>query len=265
MWPAHPGSTAAALEMMAALRAAGRVGRPPPWPPSAAPNAHIPRVVVQFWDSAPPPEDVRAIMRSWREVNPDHAHRVFDAASAGAFITDVYGARAGAVFARAGGGAQQADLFRLGYLAASGGIYADADDRALSGLHAIVPPDARLVLYQEDIGTVGNNFVAAAPGHAVIRRAFQLAMSAMARGDEDTVWLSTGPALLTRALAETLARAPAGDWAAAMDEITILGRRDLFRSVAIHCTAGYKTTRAHWSNTGKQSQKNVCPLSPRQH
>lgn len=251
---ASPGSTAASLELMSALRAAGRVGTPPPWPSSAAPHAHIPRVIVQFWDRSPPPDDVGQIMRSWREVNPDHAHRVFDTQAARAFIAGVHGARAGAVFARAGAGAQQADLFRLGYLAASGGIYADADDRALSGLHAILPPDARLVLYQEDIGTAANNFIACAPGHEVIRRAFNLAISAIARGDEDTVWLSTGPGLLTRALAETLAQA-GDDWPAALAGITILGRRDLFQAVAIHCTAAYKTTSAHWSNANSPRKK----------
>ena len=242
---AHPGSTAAALELMAALRASGGIGTPAPWLPSDPPNAHIPRVIVQFWDSAPPPEDVDRIMRSWREANPDHTHRVFDADAAAAFITGVYGAPAGRAFARAATGAQQADVFRLGYLAASGGIYADADDRAIAGLHAIIPPDARLVLYQEDIGSIGNNVIAAAPGHAVIARAFHLALAAIARGDEDTVWLSTGPGLLTRALAETLARGHK------LDGITLLGHRDLFRAVAIHCTAAYKTTGAHWSNAGE--------------
>jgi len=71
----------------------------------------------------------------------------------------------------------------------------------------------------------------------------------MLRGDRDTVWFSTGPALLTRAFTHVLvARETAVDDIAASG-ITILHRRELARAVSIHCAAAYKQTNRHWLNS----------------
>ncbi len=241
---ATPDSTSAAMALLDALRQDGKVGGPPlsgeDWSP------HIPRTVLQFWDKASVPPDVSSLMEGWRAC-PGFAHSLFDDDAAESFIAATYGARPAGVFARVRGGAQKADVFRLAYLAARGGVYVDADDRRIGPLAAVVPPWARLVLYQEDIGTLGNNFIAACPRHPLMVQAFRLALTALARGDEDAVWLSTGPALLTRTFARLLAGAGPG-WAGWFDTTRILARRDLSRAVAIHCLTGYKATTLHWGN-----------------
>ena len=88
-----------------------------------------------------------------------------------------------------------------------------------------------LFVYQEDFGTLGNNVIGAAPQHPVIGRALDLAVAAVGRGDRDILWLSTGPGLLTRAFAQTLASTPLV-WAAWLDQIVVLDRRKLRHAVA---------------------------------
>ena len=208
---------------------------------------------MQFWDTADVPQDVAALMRSWTHENPGYQARVFDDRAALAYVAATYGQAAGGIYARIDSPAQKADVFRLACVAADGGVYADSDDRCHAPLERIVPPAARLVLYQEDFGSLGNNFIAASPQHPVIVRAFRLAMAAMARGDAETVWLSTGPGLLTRAFAQVLAGA-GPDWRRWFETTVVLGRRDLFEVAAIHCVTGYKATDRHWSNQPSRSK-----------
>ncbi len=255
---ACPDSVAAAVALVGALRGSGL--RPTALAGAAA-NDHIPPTIVQFWDTADVPADADEIMRSWQAVHPGYRVCRFDDLSAHRFIAETYGLPAARVYGRTQNPAQKSDLFRLGYLAAHGGIYADSDDRCHAPLEAIVPPTARLVLYEEDFGTIGNNFIAAAPGHPVIARAFRLAMTAVARGDEDVVWLSTGPALLTRAFAQQLAEPAASP--AWLQTTALLGRRDMARVTAMHCLMGYKATPSYWANAfGANALGANAPESP---
>ncbi len=237
---AGAGLVGAALANSATLRVSGPAA-------GALPAAPIPARIVQFWDTPDVPADVRAMMQSWRDHHPDHLIELFDDAAARAFIARHLGAVAGNIYGRISGPAQKADVFRLAYLAIHGGAYADSDDRCHAPLHTVLPPRAELVLYQEDFGSAGNNFIACAPRHPVIVLALRQALAAAARGDAETVWLSTGPALLTRALAQHLA-ASGPHWRGCLDRLAILGRRELFGAVAIHCLTGYKATDRHWGN-----------------
>jgi mannosyltransferase OCH1-like enzyme len=147
--------------------------------------------------------------------------------------------------------ARKADIFRLAVLAAAGGVYADADEKCLQAVDFIVPGMAELVMYQEDHGTLGNNFMAARPGQLVVLRALEMAVTAVNRGDADIVWLATGPGLLTRAFGQVVTTQ--GELAG----VVVLDRRALFQAVAIHCAAGYKRTDKHWSNTAFARRRGV--------
>jgi len=39
------------------------------------------------------------------------------------------------------------------------------------------------------------------------------------------------------------------DVATAFDRVVVLDRSELYRAVAVHCSAAYKQTARHWSNT----------------
>jgi mannosyltransferase OCH1-like enzyme len=210
--------------------------------------APIPKIIVQYWDDPEPPEDVARLMDTWRSGNPGYRHQLFDDAAARAFLTQHYGPNV-----------LRAYQFRLAYLYARGGVYVDADDRCLAPVESVLPFHLTLAVYQEDyalgglaVGTLGNNFLAAAPNHTVIGRALELATEALNRGDTDIVWLKTGPALISRAFAEIASKTPLklSSW---LENIAVLERNQLSQFSAIHCFTAYKRTR-HWSDTVNPSR-----------
>jgi tetratricopeptide (TPR) repeat protein len=241
----NPDSTAVSIALMIAFRQAGAFARLVDHP--SDPDGPIPKSIMQFWDSEDSPPDVNRLMRSWGDLNPDHARHVFSDSTARSYLKRRHPEAVFEAYRRAQEAAQKSDIFRLAWLAAEGGVYADADDRALRPLATIIPGHADLVLYQEDVASIGNNFIAARPGHPVIVQALARAVEAINRGDTDNVWLSTGPALLTRALATHLAAGDVDRIAVATD-IHVLDRRDLNHAVAMNCMLGYKSSQQNWAN-----------------
>ena len=150
-----------------------------------------------------------------------------------------------AAFDRAAEPAMQADIFRLAYLFHEGGYYIDADDRCIAPISTLDPGDRDLILYQEDFGTVGNNFIGVRPQHPVMENALASAVTAVNRGDADIVWLATGPALLTRSLAVYLAE----NLPERLARTLIVERHELFRIAAVHTMTAYKHSKKHWTRT----------------
>lgn len=233
-------STAAAISLLVALRLSGE------WDAAAlrpAGRTRIPASIVQFWDSASPPTDIQRYTRSWQAQNPDYAYRLFDETQARALLADCYSPREQQAYESAREPAMRADYFRLAYLARFGGYYADADDCCRRPIAQWQPADCELLLWQEAYGTTGNNFIGAVPGHPVILKALESATLALERGDEDLLWLATGPGLLSRALATYLAET---DWRLASRRIAVLSEPQLRSAVTLHAFASYKNTGRHW-------------------
>ncbi len=244
----NPEQTAPAMLLLIALRQSGQFEQPA----SSRGAADIPRSIVQFWDSAEPPRDIQDIMRSWRDKHPDFAYRLFDDASAKTFLQRRFPFNVVRAFVRARHPAQRADIFRLAYLNVEGGFYVDADDRCLAPIATFAPAGASLTLYQENYGTIGNDFIGASPNHPIITRALTMAVEAMNRGDSDTLWLSTGPGLLTRAFAQAVAGiiAEMPDWRPG----TVVRELDVAqRAIGLHCPVRYKRTNKHWTRAAGRS------------
>ena len=241
-----PDHTLTAIALLIALRQSGRFDLPADGAAARRRPAHIPASIAQFWDDAMPPQDILRLMQSWPEQNPGHSYIRFDKASAGAFLMARYAPDVVLAYRRAREPAMKADLFRLAWLYCEGGVYADADDRCLRPLADFVPPYADFVVYQEEYGTLGNNFIAAVPFHPVLGLALQLAVEAINRGDDDLLWLATGPGLITRSFVRMVSTSPLAlpGW---LERTAILQRHDLARSVAVHCLAGYKNTKRYWA------------------
>ena len=241
-----PDYTAAAVTLLIALRQAGRLAPADPCPDTL--SSPIPPRIAQFWDSTDVPADVSALIASWQAQHPEWEYELFDNAAARCFLRDHFDAPVLAAYNRARENAQKSDIFRLAYLVARGGYYVDADDRSLASITTVVPSECELAVYQEDYGTIGNDFIGAVPGHPVLKRALSDAVDAINRGDADIIWLATGPGLLTRAFVQEMLRAEGGI-ATAFNRVVVLDRSELYRAVAVHCSAAYKQTARHWSNT----------------
>lgn len=234
-----PDYTPGAIALLIALRQSGAFRRDS----VGEGSARIPFVLTQFWDSAELPADLETYVGSWRLKNPGLAHRRVNEGEARAFLRKLGGAPLRA-FDRAAEPAMKADIFRLGWLFHHGGIYADCDDRCQADLSPLLNDGAELVLYQEDIGSVGNNFVACAPRHPLIAAAFEQAVRSVNQGKTEILWLATGPGLMTRILGQALAKD-----LDRLSRIRVLDRHEALASVAIHCSASYKRTDRHWSRT----------------
>ncbi|MBR0756432.1 tetratricopeptide repeat protein [Bradyrhizobium jicamae] len=237
----YPDYTPAAIAVCIVLRQEGAFA--PEKPAADEPQSPIPRHVLQFWDRDPP-DDVRELMATWRRLNSGYRWTGFEDSTAADFLRSEFGGDILRAYTRTQLPAQKADLFRLAYLAARGGIYADADDRCLVGFDSYFDPRATLIVHQENYGSIGNNFIAAVPEHPVVVRALELAAAAMVRGDTDLVWLATGPGLLTRAFALQWAKQSDGQL---LRRTQVLDLGELQRRIGIHCPVQYKSTDRHWS------------------
>ena len=234
-----PDSTPVASALLQTLREIGGFqARPVPGP------AILPRHIVQFWAQGAPPPDIAAMMQSWRALNPGYRHVVFDDRSARAWLASQGRPEISLAFAAARSFAQRADLLRLAVLARQGGFYADADDRCVGPLDGVVGAGCGFLAYQEDYMTLGNNILGCVPGHPVLAWALAEAVRAINEGSGETLWLSTGPGLITRSFAQYFARSAAG--CEVLVGMTILDRPALSPVVAMHCEARYKATSAHW-------------------
>jgi hypothetical protein len=135
-----------AMQMILALREADRLVGP------AASTRPIPRRLCQFWTEAEPPPDVAVLMASWAAHHPEWEIERFSNASALAFVEAHMPAQVVRAFRAASNPAMRADLFRLAWLLARGGVYADADDRCHMALDPLLRPGTELLLYLEGLG-----------------------------------------------------------------------------------------------------------------
>lgn len=192
------------------------------------PTAVIPRTLVRYWhDPHNVPPDVRRCLDSWEVLrNEGFSFRMFDDASANAYIAERYGPRELAAFARCRHPAMRSDYLRMCFVLEEGGLYVDADDVLLgAGWQYVFRDDALKVqplcydvttcgmvpaseLRRQDLPTEGrifyvnNNPIAAPAGHPILRRALSRATDLLL-GDElaPEIQSTTGPGNLTAALA----------------------------------------------------------------
>jgi hypothetical protein len=237
-----PALTPSAIYLLMTLRALGRFEQTPPAGPVPSP---IPARLVQYWDQDQPPKDIDRLMQTWVRAHPDYDYRRFDDHAARAYLQAHYPASVSAAYAQATHPAQASDIFRLAYLYREGGYYTDADDRCTGELSSLVPANELLLVYQEQYGTLGNNFIGCVPGEPVIGRALTLAVESLNRGDMDSIWLATGPGLLTRAFAELLAE-QGPEWGSWLEARRILDRCQLSQVSLPHNVVRYKQTSRSW-------------------
>ncbi|MEQ9475759.1 glycosyltransferase, partial [Marinovum algicola] len=214
----------------------------------------VPRRIVQYWNSPVPPGPIAAMIDSWRAA-PGWAHQLFDRRAALLYLQahgDPDWARA---FRLANNPAEESDFLRLCLLARDGGVYADADDVLTGELETVVDRGAGFVAVLEPgLSTIGNNFLAAAPGHPLLVLAAEMACEALLARANETTWSKTGPAMLGRAAALYLARqAETG----AAGDIALLRYDDILGRIAMHNRVRHKQGSGDWRHSSRPRNERV--------
>lgn len=170
----------------------------------------IPRRIGQYWNSAEIPPDVADAMASWVTNNPDHVYDRFDDTSARKFILESHGPNGAEAFDACRHPSMRCDYLRLAYLAARGGVFADADDRSIVPLDTALSncSDMGLLVIRNDRFYIDNFFIAAAKDHPLVRAMLGAAtseiLSSRDRNRPLDIWRTTGPGLVTRTIARRI-------------------------------------------------------------
>jgi mannosyltransferase OCH1-like enzyme/tetratricopeptide (TPR) repeat protein len=205
-------------------------------------DAAIPKRVSQYWDSTKPPGDVLALMSSWQLKAYDYQR--YNDQSAWDFIKQHSDSQVLRAFESSAHPTLRADLIRLAVLSVKGGVWGDADDRCCGSLEAMTGNGYDLVLLQENFGTIGNNFIAAAPHHPFIQYALSVVTNNILERDGDSIWFISGPGALTLAFCHFYRNQlrqlsiPEG--------VRIIDTYTLSNSVSQHLPLAYKHRGQHW-------------------
>jgi mannosyltransferase OCH1-like enzyme len=159
-------------------------------------GSEIPRTILQYWDSEIVPEDIAKTMHSWCSLNPNFQHIVFNDISAEIFLKEHFNSDVLKAFRISNHAAMRADLFRLAYLLKFGGVYADADDLCRYSIDSWFESYVEILLIQEHLGTIGNNFMAVIPGHPFIQFIFDRVVNQILNKQGD-IWFASGPGAMT--------------------------------------------------------------------
>jgi tetratricopeptide (TPR) repeat protein len=210
------------------------------------PPGLIPHNIVQFWDNPVIPAGVVSLMRSWALVNPTFQHQIFSTLSAKNFIQQHCSPLVQKAFSIALSPVLQSDVFRLAYLSVFGGVYADADDRCRHSLLPLLSHDTLLVLQQENIGSIGNNFIAVAPGHPIINMALEMACNNVLDGQGDNPWFLSGPGVLTLCFCKYYSDFIAANETPPPAGLRLFSQHQLSRLISFHLQTPVKIADGHW-------------------
>ena len=217
------------------------------------PASKQPRV-VQFWDRPEPPPEVAAQMARWSALC-GPGYRRFDDDSAAALLRSAFGPEAETRFRAAPHPAIRSDYFRLGYLAAEGGVYIDADSAPCDGAEATLAAlgGGTTLVFEPWRGgkQVLNGVIAAKAGHPLLLECFH---EAGRRLDQDgrPVQALAGGHMMTDTVLWMAREGKLGPVQVLSSAIT--GQR-LLRSIQ----AGYKSGTQNWRLWDAERQAGQTP------
>jgi mannosyltransferase OCH1-like enzyme len=190
-------------------------------------------------------------MRTWDRCA-GFEHRIFHDESALKFIEDHCTARVLKAFQMANHPAMRADIFRLVFLSVSGGVYVDADDLCRHDIDPLLASGFDLILMQENLASIGNNFIAAAPGQPCIEFILNTIVDLVIEKQGNNVWFLTGPGALSSGFCcyyrQQLGRArlPAG--------VRVISVHLLYHFISPHTPCRHKSDERHWSSERVRSR-----------
>jgi mannosyltransferase OCH1-like enzyme len=206
-------------------------------------SVQIPDRVIQFWDPAPPPDEMLPWLKSWETVGLPHGeHKVADFQQGLDAVQEVAGDLGREAFEAATHAAVRADLYRYAELHLRGGWYVDAEHEALLAVpDAIQWPVEHVfaVRQRPGRGVVVNNFIGAVPGSDLLKQVLLKGCRNVVGGEERSVMTMTGPHMFREAV-EVYRRSGQASYVMLPSNIVFGGVMQ-----AVHNQAEYKI-HGHW-------------------
>lgn len=199
----------------------------------------IPRILMQFWHTEPP-ADVAALMRTWRTRSPEFEYRLFDAASAEAYLAEHHDAAVLRAFRSAALPAMASDIFRVAFCLREGGVYVDAASECVSSVAPMLSDDVDLVVVRKWHGGLMNGFLAARPGAPPLRAILDRILHNVDARVSSNVWEVTGPGVFRKVLDDADPR------------IRIVEQKHMTRYFRLVNDLAHKRD-AHWSKQQKDT------------
>lgn len=199
----NPDAYSTATALLIELRQSGFFDQPAPVS-GDQPGHHqlpIPRVISQFATDAQTATGGDVRWDGWVRQHPAFRHTSFGAARAVEFLRAHAAPRVLQAFQATPDPARQAQLFRLAYLYAEGGIDIEPDLRCRGSVEQVLQPGKSFVACQNGFGAVDAGLIAVAPGHPIIKRALERVLTAPLGDAASTDYTKGGTAELTRACA----------------------------------------------------------------
>ena len=133
--------------------------------------------LIQYWDQPEPPAALLERMEGWRQKHPGWTYRRYDRVASARFMRSIYGTALEEAFLDVRLPAMQADVFRIAFLLAFGGLWVDAATTCLSPVETWLDFQAPLLLlrrsHQQHPQVCNGLIHALAPRHPLLAAAWQ--------------------------------------------------------------------------------------------
>lgn len=157
---------------------------------------NIAKTIMQFWDSGALPDDITPLVDSWKHHNPDFQHRLFNDATARAYIAEHFPAPYLAAFNKCAIPAMRSDFFRYAYLYQEGGVYVDAAIACNTALQEWLDFSRPLTLVRKPDGRIINGFIVAQARHPFLKAVLDQCVININEKSSNNIWLVTGPGVI---------------------------------------------------------------------
>ena len=161
----------------------------------------IPKNIVQYFDLPSIPNQLEYANSTWKLKNRNFTYHLFNKKTALEFIQKHYSQTEVKAFLNCNNASSEADYFKLAFLNKFGGIYSAINNACRISLVTLIDEKYQFILCQEEMGNLGNNFMAFTANHPIVRSAFNQATKNLSGYSNEGPWFKTGSAVITQSFA----------------------------------------------------------------
>jgi len=155
--------------------------------------------IIQYWSNSHLPENIKNLTDSWKRMNGNFNHHVFDKEEASIFIQNNFDIKVYEAFKSIKLPAMEADVFRVAYVLINGGLYVDCATECLHPIDNILTSNSKLILVRKTNGRIWNGFIfAAKPHNNALQKIWDTIKNNILTRAEGNIASLTGPILFKK-------------------------------------------------------------------